>query len=535
MIFLKGRFVMGLKKLFSFFLASLMLFTCFSFAVNASAAENYPIVYVQGQGQMLYAADGHMIYDGKHVPVPDGALTDGIKKCLPDFIDAVLLGEWDEWHDSFMEIWEPIYKEVRLDNNGENTNGSHGWWDINTCRMDPYYDMGSYHYTSDWRLDPFYNAGILDQFIQNVKQKTGAAKVNMVARCEGCNIVMAYLAEYGYDDINCLELYASSANGVDMVGAVFCGEFEFYPEELRDFYYASNVDIGDENVSELIDSALDWLVDSYGFEGACDLLKKISPKMYEKVIYDVLLTSYGTFPGIWSLVGPQYYAKARQIVFEGRTEEYSGLIEKIDRYDREVRQRNDELLLEAKAAGVKIAIIAKFGEFTYQVPVCEECNDVSDNAINVTNASYGAVISDNRYVQLPASYLAGADAKYISPCKRIDASTCALPDTTWFIYNADHNDFTAPMNVLLKKFFDMNGEMTIDTFAEFPQYLIKDGSTVRPMTEDDVTIDFEEQAQKAEENNFFSRFVRAFKAFFAMIKKAFALFFGGLKNDEAAL
>ena len=311
----------------------------------------------------------------------------------------------------------------------------------------------------------------------------------------------------------------------------YSGDFEFYVEELEKFYYGSDIVIEDENIAAIIDSAFDWLVDSYGFEGACELLKKLMPKIYKHVIYDVLLTSYGTFPGIWSLVGPQYYAKARQVVFEGREEEYAGLVEKIDRYDREVRQRNDELLLEAKAAGVKVAVISKYGEFTYEVPICEECVDVSDDAINAANSSYGATISDTRYVQLPADYLEKADPKYISPCKRIDASTCALPDTTWFIYNCKHNDFNAPINTLLKKFFDMNGEMDVNTFEEFPQYLMYTGSSLRPMTEDDVQMDFEEQAQKAEEDNFFARIKRAFKAFFELIKKAFAMLFGG--KEEA--
>ncbi len=518
---------MKIRKMLSLILAVLMLLSCVPFASGALAAENYPIVYLQGQGQEIYDANGKCLYTNGHVPVQDGYLLDGVKKCMPDFIDAILLGEWEEWHDSFMEIWEPIYKDIRLDNNGEPTNGTHGLWNLDTCRMDPFYDLGSYHMTTDWRLDPFYNADILNGFIQKVKAKTGASKVNLVARCEGTNIAMAYLAEYGYDDINCLELYISSANGIDMIGAAFSGEFEFYPEELKDFYYNSDLEIGDENVSEVIDYALKWLVDSYGFEGVCSLLKKNAPKMYEKVIYDVLLSSYGTFPGIWSLVGPQYYPQARKVVFEGREEEYAGLIEKIDRYDTEVRQRNDELLLEAKAAGVKIAVIVKYGEFTYEVPVCEECNDVSDDAVNAANASFGATISDSKYVQLPESYLAGADEKYISPCKRIDASTCLLPDTTWFLYNCKHNDFSSSINVLLKKFLDANGEMTVDTFAEFPQYIMFSPSGLRPMTEDDVLMDFEEQAQK--DDSFFARIKRVFESFIALIKKVFSMIFNSDK------
>lgn len=516
--------ILKAKRYFSLLLALVLLLSCVPFSFGASAASSVPIVYLNGQGQVLYDASGRMIYDGYHVPVADNVLLDGVKKCIPDFIDAVLLGEWDEWHDSFMEVWEPIYRDVRLDKNGENTNGSHGWWNLETCSMTPNYDLGSYFITSDWRLDPFENAEILDGFIQKVKAKTGAPKVNFIARCEGVNIAMAYLAEYGYDDINCLELYVSAAEGIDMVGAAFSGQFELYPEQLRQYYYDSGIDLGDEALNEVVDYALEWLVDSYGFEGACELLKSIMPKAYEKVIYDVLLCSYGSFPGIWSIVGPRYYAAARDVVFKGREEEYAGLLEKIERYDKEVRQRNNEILQEAEAAGVKVAVISKYGDFTYKVPICEECLDISDDAVNAANSSFGATISDTRFVQLPAEYLAGADERYISPCKRIDASTCALPDTTWFIYNCKHNDFNQPVNVLLKKFFDMNGEMDVNSFAEFPQFLYYNGqNTLRPLTEEDIQMDFEEQAQK--DDSFFTRLIRAIKAFFAMIKNAFSLLF----------
>ena len=514
---------MKTSKFFAIILAIVILLSCFPLSFGASAAQNYPIVYVQGGGQQIISADGRTLYQDMRVPIEDGVIADAVKNVVPDFINAVLFGEWDKWHDSFLEFWEPIYKEVRLDDNGEVTNGSHGWWNINSCSMSPNYEIGAYYMAIDWRVDPFETAGILDQFIQKVKQKTGAEKVNLITRCEATNIAMAYLAQYGYEDLNCLELYVSSANGIESIGALFSGKFKLYPEELEKYYYASDLDIGDESVSALIDSALDWLVDSYGFEGTCRLLENSMPKLYKECISDVLLTSYGTFPGIWSLVGPDYYAAARKLVFEGKEEKYAGLIEKIDRYDTEVRQRSDELLLEAKAAGVKIAVISKYTELTSEAPINEECNDVGDRSINVANSSFGSTISDTKYVQLPAEYLAAADPEYISPCKRIDASTCLLPETTWFIYNCEHNDFNQPVNVLLKKFFDMNGEMDVDTFEEFPRYLTYTGSAVRPMTEDDVQMDFEEQAQK--DDGFFARFVRAFKAFIELIKKALSMLF----------
>lgn len=517
-----------MKKALSVFLVFAVLLTIPAPAAVSAASEKVPIVYLTGQGQHIYSSDGKLLYDGARIPIEDGYIAAAVKEVLPDFINAVVLGTWEKYHDSLMEYWEPIYKEVRLDNNGDNVNGSYAYGGGGTVVRQPTFDMGSYLMSPDWRLDPFYNAGILNDFIQQVKQKTGASKVNLIARCEGTNIAMAYLAAYGYEDINCLELYVSAANGVEKIGALFSGDFKIYPEELETYYYASGIDVGDENVTALLDSAVSWLVETYGFEGACRVAEKIMPKLYEEVLYDVLLTSYGSFPGMWCLVGPQYYAAARALIFDGREEEYAGLIDKLDRYDREVRQRNNELLAGAKAAGVKIAVIAKYGEDVVSAPIYRECTYVSDREISVPNATFGAVISDTKYVRLSEEYLAKADGRYISPCERIDASACALPDTTWFIYNCKHNDFSSVMNGLLKKFFDENGEMDVNTFAEFPQYLTYTGTELRPMTAEDVPADLDAKKN----NGFFARIGRAFKAFFEVIKKAFAVLFKN-KGDAA--
>ncbi|MCQ2463444.1 MAG: hypothetical protein MJ177_08610, partial [Clostridia bacterium] len=510
-------------KILSVILALIMLLLAVPFSAAGAEAESLPIVYLLGQGVEIISADGKLLYCDGRVQIADGYIGDAVKEVLPDFIGAVTLGRWDEYHDSLMSVWEPIYKDIRLDDNGEISNGSYAFCGGGTVVNNPVFDIGSYVIQPDWRLDPFYNAGILDSFIQKVKQREGVSKVNLIARCEGANIAMAYLAIYGYNDINCLELYASAANGVEKVGALFSGDFKLYPDELKTYYYSKKISVGDENVDALLNSAVTWLAETYGFEGACRVLEKIVPKLYEKVIYDVLLTSYGSFPGIWCLVGPQYYATARERIFSGREEQYAGLLQKLDRYDREVRQRNNELLAEAKAAGVKVAVIVKFGEFVTGTPIYRECTYIADSDISVANSSFGATISDTKYVRLSDDYLSKADERYISPCKRIDASTCALPDTTWMVYDCRHNDFNETMNILLKKFFDENGEMDVNTFEEFPQYLTYTGSSLRPMTEEDVQMNFDEQAQK--NNSFLARIRRIFTSYLEMLKSALGVVF----------
>ena len=58
----------------------------------------------------------------------------------------------------------------------------------------------------------------------------------------------------------------------------------------------------------------------------------------------------------------------------------------------------------------------------------------------------------------------------------IDASTCALPDNTWFIKNLYHDEFPASVDRLINKFI-FTENATVNTFAEYPQFLNYDKET----------------------------------------------------------
>ena len=74
---------------------------------------------------------------------------------------------------------------------------------------------------------------------------------------------------------------------------------------------------------------------------------------------------------------------------------------------------------------------------------------------------------------------------YLSPDLKIDASTCILPDKTWFIKNSYHDHFTDIYHDLIRAFF--NGDnVTVTTNEEYPQFLDAqvDGVTLVAATKD---------------------------------------------------
>ena len=67
--------------------------------------------------------------------------------------------------------------------------------------------------------------------------------------------------------------------------------------------------------------------------------------------------------------------------------------------------------------------------------------------------------------------------KYISPDKKIDASTCMYPDTTWFIKDLHHNYF-APIEAPSVEI--MRYDMTVDN-DKYPQYMVNvDNASLAP-------------------------------------------------------
>lgn len=505
------------KKLLSLLLVLSLLFTLAVFPVESAASESSrPILYITGQGNSIRDKDGKVVYDGSRVPIPDGLIEDMVQELVPLFIKAITLGQWDAYRESFLNKWVPIYENVALDKNGENTNGSYTQYTWQHLNERPNFTFGSYHFTHDWRLDPMANADGINVCVNEIKQMTGADKIDVIVRCEAVNIFLAYLAKYGYDSVNHMIIHVSAVNGVDTMGALFSGDIVLDPRMLRDFYY-NKVVIGDEALTALLNAVVDYLVESYGFEGACELLEKAVPMLYNKIGSDMILTSYGSFPGIWAVVGPDYYAKARKVIFKGKEEEYAGLIEKLDNYDVMVRQRIDDILLEAADSGVKISVVAKYDNFGYKAPFCKEMYEYNDDAICVRNASFGAT-SAKIGETFSEKYLSSADAKYISPDKCVDASTCLFPGRTWFMKGADHDNFDTITDQLLSALLRSDGEMTVDSDPAFPQYLQYTSGGIIPLTVQEET---DTPAERT-----LPRIIRLIKQFFNLLRELFSF----LKN-----
>lgn len=472
-----------LSKITAVILAALLLASCFSagaFAVTfRDVRSTSPVILIRGQGTHIFSADGKEIYP---VNLPDGYIGEVVNDCLPLFKDAVISGNYDEWSDKLVGYISDIYKDLRLDCNGERTDGSYivdgQWTDAEIYERASWYTNAyngySFEFFSDWRLDPFEIADNLKHRIDVVKAATGADKVRLVARCEGVAFLLAYLDVYGTDDVESLVLYSGTPDGLEAVSATFSGNISFDSKQLVKFYETQNLfSIEDNAINEVINSTIAFMQEIYGLDVACAMLGAIAPKIYKEAVYECVLQSYGTFPGIWTLVSPEDYADAKAGVFAGKEEEYAGLIEKLDRYHNRISLHYKDILKKAKDDGVNIAVISKYGDFIMK-PVCKDNFAVNDAAVSLSNSSFGATTAKAGQI-FKDSYLLNAanngTSKYISPDKMVDASTCLFPDTTWLVSDCSHSQFLYVIEDLINTWFNSNGEMTVFTDENYPQFL----------------------------------------------------------------
>ena len=525
-----------MKKLISVLLCVLMLL---AMAVPAFAAQDvYPIVYIEGQGCSLFRPDGSKIY-GLEVEVLD-VVKDNLKDLLKEYGLGMISGDYSTYNDKLYNTIAPLYKDVKLDNNGQVTDGSapnpaRNWRkNINNIANTINTTTGTapvYRWVFDWRLSPLTLADELAGVIDAVLAKTGKTKVNIISRCLGCNIAYAYLYNYGTDKVNSCVFYAPMIDGIGVMNALFTGNITIEAGALDRFitYFQdeNNFIIRDEDTTDLIMTTLS-LFDQIGVLGVgADFAEKIVGNVKDDVIPRIVKDSFATFPSYWSMISPEYVEDAKAFVFNGCEDDYAGLIDQIDAYAAIVQDTHG--FLKSIEDKVQIGVVTKYGFPCF--PLSEDAGLESDVYVTAGLASFGATVAssgaklDSKYIK---AQTAAGKGNYISADGKIDASTALFPDTTWFIKDLEHKAFPDCVNDLMLAFVNTPC-MTVKTDAKFTQFLqftpTNDESsdsargTLTPILTADDTEDSTKQYPVSPLDAFFKFLAKIIRFFTKLFKK----------------
>ncbi len=494
-----------MKKVISAILVVVMMI---SMLVLPAGAENekmqtsitgsqIPIVSIYGDGEPLYDVEGNKVFHFSQMlnmlgGTEEGALGEAtINILMPFLIEGLLNDKWDNYYDALEKEIGEIFEGCRLDNNGENYNGV----GISQARKDQmatllskdakeengFYGFEDYIFYYDWRIDPLKTADLFHEHIQKVKEVTKSDKVAIIIRCLGSSVVMAYIAKYGLDDVHGISIDASVSNGAEIISEPISGKFKIDANAINRMIKDFDA-LGTINIDSFITSSIDLLTKSGAVDSIVGVVKEeLYGKLVQGVTSALALSTFFTWPSYWSCVAKEDYEDALVYVFgpEGseKRKEYKGLIDKIEAYNTEVREKTDEIMSSIKEKGCNLCIISKYG--LQIAPVIESRAELGDQFVTAKRSSYGAT-TGTVYNTLSDEYIEQrvleGKSKYISADKQIDASTCMYPDCTWFIKGSSHSAWNDFENSLLYTVATADRQLTIDDF-DFSQFVVYDNKT----------------------------------------------------------
>ena len=475
-----------MKKILSLLLIVLI---CVSISVPAFAESGCncginPVVYVHGFGS--YSLYEYSV-NGKTIQVfpPNGP---SIIKSVPGIFDLLINLTVTKNHkrsaDDFIRVLENLMGRLACDKNGNSlykvgieqrklpTEDRHGItnYSFDTQAKD-FNEKSQYSYYYDFRLDPVENAEGLNDYIQYIKKLTHHSKVSLVCHSQGNTVVLSYLAKYKNKDVSRVLFLSPAYQGLSLIGELFNADLDIRGKADELELYFKGI-LGFSPSKKIAEALISVLNKGGALPYLTDILQDMLDKEFSYILNTELLKVFGTMPAIWSFCPDEYYESGKKNMF-GSDKEYAGLIKKIDYYHYNIQKRLPQILAECKARGMTFAITCGYDVST--VPISDNPQGQTDMLIDTKYMSIGATCApagesfDNDYKQMRYP-----NKDYISPDRKIDASTCLYPDRTWFIKGQLHDDFYDAYTDFLTSLLLFKGQPTIYNMNGYRQFMTYD-------------------------------------------------------------
>lgn len=396
-------------------------------------------------------------------PPSSTAITDTVKSAILPVLRLMFTHNWDRFADDAVPVVDKLFAPACSDYNGEVSNGSGVRFEYpaaDTVKSD---SLVKFEY--DWRLDPIVIAGQLNDFINYVLECSGSDKVTLTCHSLGGVITLTYITLYGSEKLQSVVFNTTAIFGETYNGELFTNQIHVDSDAVVAFMrYAFD---GNENEDTL--NALFTVLDDIGLLPAvCNFANKAVEKIYDKAILSVV-SLFANWPTIWAMIPDEFIDRAEAYVFDDVYKnagiDCTRLRARVEDYNTRVRANKAQTLRDL-AENVNVYVLARYGYSS--IPITTSWNSMGDGTIDTKYNSFGATTAPY------GEKLAVQPSKYVSPDGTVDASTCLLPEQTWFVKNLKHAELPGNMDDFIDKLLYHDGQATVDTFEEYPRYLVFD-------------------------------------------------------------
>lgn len=462
-----------MKKVLSIILAMILvagcMLPCFA-ANNGCDCGQTPIIYVAALGSgSVYLDEG--TENQKQLFRPDvGEMLGEFVPLVPAAIDLINTKNYDAFGDSLIACVNNAFGMLAMDSEG-NTQDRVTTEEFHPDTADHGIDY-SYYFGYDFRADPIENAKLLHQYIEEVKEITGHSTVRCRASSMGGVTLMAYLKLYGSKDIETIIFQNCPLQGTAVAGELYNGLVHIDSDALLRYAECALPSMDSDFFGAFLYALLEMLDAGGVLDGLVGIADNLVVNLKDRVFDEALIPIFATMPGIWSFVPDEYYETGK--IFMGIDDgEHEALVEKLDFYHYDVQQSAEEILTQAKADGTNIYIVAGYN--MQRTPLVTAYLNTSDGTVDTKYASLGATCA-NIGEQLPKDYKQAehTDTWYISPDRMIDASTCILPENTWFIKDMLHSTTHDGHDKFYRILHESEEQLTVFDMEEYPQFMQND-------------------------------------------------------------
>ena len=327
----------------------------------------------------------------------------------------------------------------------------------------------------DFRMGAVKCAKALDDYVQAVKDYTGAKKVDLFGLSHGgmtIGVFLSLVADHPdmvastLDDIDSAVLFHPALAGADFLTPFMMRDVHLDAEQISEY---AEVGALSEYEFEIIVHLLEL-----GFLD--DVINKLTVKIWPEI-----LQYWGS---VWDFADPDYYEDWKAQYLDA--EESAQLIEESDFMHYVIMPNYNDAFKKVQDAGIDINIIAGYGRTGV---LGKYKNSDSILAVKSTTGAEAAPIG-KRFAD---GYLQKGDNCndsthiHVSPAMDIDASYAYLPENTFYIYRQFHgqawfDDYTMQLCQTLLFTDDIKDVYSDPNYEQFEYSRTK---------KDDVTIDFD--------------------------------------------
>ncbi len=480
-----------MKKILSVFLAVAMIFCSVSIISYAKDDSKLPVIFVDG-----IMSSGIICTDTGESAFPPSAevISGAVAGALPSIVSALGTNDFSRLGKPIANALVNIFDSVSCDENGNPVHDTCSDYTVPASEEINAGDIALSQlnfdaeevvwFSYDWRMETSKAASELYDCINAVMDSTGAEKVNLVGFSMGAAVVTTYLYEYNYEFVNDVVMLAGAYNGATVCGEPFTAQIKFDEKGLIAFLKTM---LADDITAVLVNTLMSGLYQSGVLSGVMDIAAKISDAVMSELTEYGLKQTFARMPGVWALVPYNMYDDAKAMLTgDNVSDEF---IAKIDYYHNNIQGNTKAILDGVTANGGHLAIISKYGSTI--TPVCVSQMNIGDTVLDVVTTSFGATCADAAS-RLADDYVQAVDCghNHISADRMIDASTCAYPESTWFIKGLTHSEHNDAQWKLIEYIFASKTQPTVWSSPEFSQFLLIKGDTITPLTEENAADNY---------------------------------------------